>query len=66
MTKKIVNNIEMDMTAKEEAQKNTDAENFQKDLNERQAQIDLKVSAKTKLMNGETLTEEEANVMVGL
>jgi len=66
MTKKIVNNIEMDMTAKEEAQKNTDAENFQKDLNERQAQIDLKVSAKTKLMNGETLTEDEANVMVGL
>ena len=26
----------------------------------------LKASAKTKLMNGEALTEEEANVMVGL
>ena len=26
----------------------------------------LKLSAKTKLMNGETLTEDEANVMVGL
>jgi hypothetical protein len=29
-------------------------------------QEDLKVSAKTKLMNGEALTEDEANVMVGL
>jgi hypothetical protein len=27
---------------------------------------DLKLSAKTKLMNGEALTEDEANVMVGL
>ena len=26
----------------------------------------LKASAKTKLMNGEALTEDEANVMVGL
>ena len=26
----------------------------------------LKLSAKTKLINGETLTEDEANVMVGL
>ena len=26
----------------------------------------VKASAKTKLMNGETLTEDEANVMVGL
>ena len=31
-----------------------------------QAQKDLKLSAKTKLMNGEALTEDEANVMVGL
>jgi hypothetical protein len=29
-------------------------------------QENLKLSAKTKLMNGETLTEDEANVMVGL
>jgi len=28
--------------------------------------VDLKASAKTKLMNGEALTEDEANVMVGL
>ena len=39
MTKKIVNNVEMDMTAKEEAQKVTDAENFQKELNERQKAV---------------------------
>ena len=28
--------------------------------------VNLKASAKTKLMNGEALTEDEANVMVGL
>tara|TARA_Y100000114_G_C11582120_1_gene241585 strand:- start:42 stop:305 length:264 start_codon:yes stop_codon:yes gene_type:complete len=32
----------------------------------KQDQIDLKDSAKNKLMNGEALTEDEANVMVGL
>ena len=32
---------------------------------DKQAQIDLKASAKTKLMAGEPLTEEEANVMLG-
>ena len=31
-----------------------------------QANKDLKASAKTKLMNGKALTEDEANVMVGL
>ena len=31
-----------------------------------QANNNLKASAKTKLMNGEALTEDEANVMVGL
>jgi hypothetical protein len=34
--------------------------------NEEQAKIDLKASAKNKLMNGEALTEDEANVMVAL
>jgi hypothetical protein len=29
-------------------------------------QENLRISAKTKLMNGEALTEDEANVMVGL
>ena len=33
--------------------------------NEIQANEDLKVSAKTKLMAGEPLTEEEADVMIG-
>ena len=33
---------------------------------EAQAKEDLKASAKQKLMNGEALTEDEANVMVGL
>jgi len=32
---------------------------------DRQARIDLKASAKTKLMAGEPLTEEEADVMIG-
>ena len=31
---------------------------------EQQAKADLKASAKTKLMNGEALTEEEANTIV--
>jgi len=34
--------------------------------NERQAQIDLKASAKAKLIAGEKLTEEEANILVGV
>ena len=32
----------------------------------KQNKIDLQASAKQKLMNGEALTEDEANVMVGL
>tara|TARA_Y100000114_G_C11711558_1_gene303741 strand:+ start:576 stop:863 length:288 start_codon:yes stop_codon:yes gene_type:complete len=34
--------------------------------NEIKAEQDLKTSAKSKLMNGEKLTEDEANIMVGL
>ena len=34
--------------------------------NEKQAKEDLKASARQKLMDGEPLTEDEANVMVGL
>jgi hypothetical protein len=33
---------------------------------DKEAKGNLKLSAKTKLMNGEALTEDEANVMVGL
>jgi len=32
---------------------------------ERQANLDLKASAKAKLVAGEALTEDEANVMIG-
>ena len=33
---------------------------------DKEAKDNLKASAKTKLMNGEALTEDEANLMVGL
>jgi hypothetical protein len=65
MVKKIVNNVEVDMTAEEEAQRTTDAENYQKELQERQAYKDLKASARAKLIAGEALTEAEADVMIG-
>ena len=64
MAKKIVNNVEVDLTTEEEAQRTIDAENFEKEKVERQAQIDLKASAKAKLIAGEALTEEEANTIV--
>ena len=64
MVKKIVNNVEVDLTAEEEAQRTTDAENFEKEKAERQAQKELKASAKTKLIAGEPLTEAEANTIV--
>tara|TARA_B100000963_G_C22599819_1_gene659687 strand:- start:1143 stop:1340 length:198 start_codon:yes stop_codon:yes gene_type:complete len=64
MAKKIVNNVEVDLTTEEEAQRTIDAENFEKEKVERQAQIDLKASAKAKLIAGEPLTEAEANTIV--
>ena len=64
MAKKIVNNVEVDLTAEEEAQRTTDAENFEKEKAERQAQKELKASAKTKLIAGEPLTEAEADTIV--
>ena len=64
MTKKIVNNIEMDMTGEEEDQKVTDADNFEQEKIKRQEYEDLKASAKQKLMNGEALTKEEADTIV--
>ena len=36
------------------------------EANEKQAQIDLKANAKAKLIAGEKLTEEEANILVGV
>jgi len=41
------------------------AEAEQAIADEAQAQIDLKASAKAKLVAGEALTEDEANVMIG-
>ena len=64
MTKKIVNNVEVDLTAEEEAQKTTDAEGFEQEKVQRQAQEDTKASAKAKLVAGEPLTEAEADTIV--
>ena len=65
MSKKIVNNVEMDMTAEEEAQKVTDVENFQTELNQRKAQEDLKTSGKAKLKSGDALTDAEISALFG-
>ena len=64
------NDVEVrDMTAEEISAKETaDAsDKVVRDTEEanKQAKEDLKASAKTKLMAGEPLTEEEANVMLG-
>ncbi len=63
------NGIEVDLTAEEIAQKETEDANWEKEkieiANAEQAKADLKASAKTKLMAGEPLTEEEADVMIG-
>ena len=74
MTKKIIadrenpNGIEVEMTAEEIAQKemddaqgSIDSENAKTTL---ETQADLKASAKTKLIAGEALTEDEANTIV--
>ena len=55
------NEVSIDMTAV-----NTKATELQTASdNEKQSKEDLKASAKAKLMAGEALTEEEANVMIG-
>ena len=72
-----INGVDREMTAKEITQKELDASNEVKRQTiedeakakaqaDKKAKEDLKASAKTKLMNGEALTEDEANVMVGL
>ena len=70
MTKKSINGIISDMTTEEQTQFEQDqarvSEVIANEELEIQAKEDLKLSAKTKLMNGEALTEDEANVMVGL
>ena len=58
-----------EFTPEEVAQKEADIENAKIKTEAFQAKLkskeELKVSAKTKLMAGEPLTEEEANVMIG-
>ena len=68
--KKQINNELIDMTAEEIAE----AEKREQDrvtikeqqATDKQAREDLKASAKAKLIAGEALTEEEANVLVGV
>jgi hypothetical protein len=63
------NGIEVDLTAEELAQRETDNTNFETEkaqiTADIQAKENLKASAKTKLMAGDPLTEEEADVMIG-
>ena len=61
---------EVDLTAEEisdfELRKEQSIINKEKREKDKETLQNLKSSAKTKLMNGEALTEDEANVMVGL
>ena len=65
---KAINNEKIELTAEEVAEVETkkteglaSAEAFQAEI---QAKIDLKASAKAKLIAGEALTEDEANTIV--
>ena len=67
--KKYVNGELLDMTSEEIAQKEIDDANYaeqnQAIETARTNKENLKASAKAKLIAGEALTEEEANVMIG-
>ena len=54
----------LDLTAEEETQRQADEAKGDEILAEEQAKADLKASAKQKLINGEPLTEEEADTIV--
>ena len=56
--------ILVDMTAEELEIRKQDAIDNEADIAKQQAQIDLKASAKAKLVAGEALTEDEANTIV--
>jgi hypothetical protein len=68
--KKMVDGVVMDMTAEEiaEVEKNSEKDQAMREQFQanRKAHEDLKASAKAKLIAGEKLTEEEANVLVGV
>ena len=56
-----------DMTAEEQAEHDGRIDNTAElEIAKKQADIDLKASAKAKLIAGEKLTEEEANILVGV
>ena len=62
------NGIEVELSAEEESQivsqQNTDKARKETELAEKQAKADLKASAKAKLIAGDPLTAEEADVLV--
>ena len=62
--------IVRDMTPKEQSQYDSDTKRMAKEQSDREAEIqskqDLKASAKAKLIAGEKLTEEEADILVGV
>ena len=66
--KKNVNGVEVEMTADEIAEIETDRANekdrLAKELADKEAKENLKASAKAKLIAGEALTEEEADTIV--
>ena len=69
MTKILDNNILRDMTAEEEAQVKIDQDNAKLEkspIQKIEEQEELTASAKAKLIAGEKLTEEEANILVGV
>ena len=71
--KRYVNGKEIEMTAEETTEFEAyqqeltakETERKEKELADKEAKNNLKASAKTKLMAGEPLTEEEADVMIG-
>ena len=72
--KQLINGELVDMTSEEISQRETEIENLKAERaareaqaeTDKQAKADLKASAKAKLIAGEKLTEEEANVLVGV
>ena len=59
---KLVNGERIQLTAEEEAQRQADEVKGNEERAEAQAKEDVKASAKAKLMAGEPMTEEEANL----
>ena len=64
------NGLEVQLTTEEISQRETDIANSKNERTEKENAIkkkeDLKASAKAKLIAGEKLTEEEADILVGV